>query len=75
MLSDALLSSPILVGEDGAAVPSGIAGLEYGVDPNEDPELALVRILQVIITFKVINIQLNTQELCQIISHHELYFK
>lgn len=41
MLSDALLSSPVIVGEDGsgAAMPSGF---EFGVDPNEDPELALV---------------------------------
>ena len=38
-LSDALISSPIIV-EDGAAVPG--AGFEFGVDPNEDPELALV---------------------------------
>ena len=43
MLSDALVSSPIIVGEDGTgAVPSGMGGFEFGVDPNEDPELALV---------------------------------
>ena len=40
-LSDALISSPIIV-EDGGAVPG--AGFEFGVDPNEDPELALVSI-------------------------------
>ena len=41
MLSDALLSSPVIVGEDGTgATMSG--GYEFGVDPNEDPELALV---------------------------------
>ncbi|XP_039965553.1 26S proteasome non-ATPase regulatory subunit 4 [Bactrocera neohumeralis] len=41
-LSDALLSSPIIQGEDGmgGAGLSG-AGYEFGVDPNEDPELAL----------------------------------
>jgi len=39
-LSDALISSPIIV-EDGA-VPG--AGFEFGIDPNEDPELALVGI-------------------------------
>nr|XP_036216872.1 26S proteasome non-ATPase regulatory subunit 4 isoform X3 [Bactrocera oleae] len=41
-LSDALLSSPIIQGEDGmgGAGLSG-AGFEFGVDPNEDPELAL----------------------------------
>ncbi|ELT94296.1 hypothetical protein CAPTEDRAFT_179091 [Capitella teleta] len=42
MLSDALISSPIVVGEDGTgAVPSGMSGFEFGIDPNEDPELAL----------------------------------
>merc|ERR1712223_580528 len=40
-LSDALVSSPIVQGEDGSgAVPTG-GGFEFGVDPNEDPELAL----------------------------------
>lgn len=42
VLSDALLSSPIVVGEDGAVPGMGSAGFEFGVDPNEDPELALV---------------------------------
>jgi len=42
MLSDALVSSPIIVGEDGTgAVPGGMGGFEFGVDPNDDPELAL----------------------------------
>jgi len=40
-LSDALVSSAIVQGEDGSgAVPQG-SGFEFGVDPNEDPELAL----------------------------------
>lgn len=41
-LSEALVSSPIIQGEDGlgGAGLSG-AGFEFGVDPNEDPELAL----------------------------------
>jgi len=40
-LSDALVSSAIVQGEDGSgAVPTG-SGFEFGVDPNEDPELAL----------------------------------
>lgn len=40
LLSDALISSPLLQGEDGA--PSGMEyGSEYGFDPNSDPELAL----------------------------------
>nr|KAG5695241.1 hypothetical protein BaRGS_008069 [Batillaria attramentaria] len=41
MLSDALLSSPVIVGEDGSGAPI-TGGFEFGVDPNEDPELALV---------------------------------
>ncbi|KAJ3318197.1 proteasome regulatory particle base subunit rpn10, partial [Gonapodya sp. JEL0774] len=44
ILSDILLSSPIISGEDG--VPAGLAssgggGFEFGVDPTLDPELAL----------------------------------
>lgn len=42
LLSDALISSPILQGEDGAA-PGMEYASEYGFDPNSDPELALVR--------------------------------
>uniref|UniRef100_A0A6M2DS62 26S proteasome non-ATPase regulatory subunit 4 n=1 Tax=Xenopsylla cheopis TaxID=163159 RepID=A0A6M2DS62_XENCH len=38
-LSDALVSSPVIQGEGGAG-PSGV-GFEFGVDPNDDPELAL----------------------------------
>ncbi|XP_014781403.1 26S proteasome non-ATPase regulatory subunit 4 [Octopus bimaculoides] len=41
MLSDALSSSAIVVGEDGAAPGLNIVSYEFGVDPNEDPELAL----------------------------------
>jgi len=41
-LSDALISSPVIQGEDGlGAAGLGGAGYEFGVDPNEDPELAL----------------------------------
>lgn len=41
-LSDALLSSPIIQGEDGSGGAGlGTSGFEFGVDPNEDPELAL----------------------------------
>lgn len=41
-LSEALISSPIIQGEDGlGAAGIGGAGFEFGVDPNEDPELAL----------------------------------
>jgi hypothetical protein len=40
LLSDALISSPVIVGEDGAGAIT--AGFEFGIDPNEDPELALV---------------------------------
>jgi 26S proteasome regulatory subunit N10 len=40
-----LISSPIIAGEDG--VPAGFtagggSNFEFGVDPNLDPELALV---------------------------------
>ncbi|XP_052871905.1 26S proteasome non-ATPase regulatory subunit 4 [Anopheles cruzii] len=42
VFSDALLSSPIIQGEDGSGGAGlGGAGFEFGVDPNEDPELAL----------------------------------
>ena len=43
MLSEALITSPIIVGEDGVG-PSGmgnVSGFEFGFDPNEDPELAM----------------------------------
>lgn len=42
MLSEALMNSPILVGEDGSGAGLSAVGFEFGVDPNEDPELALV---------------------------------
>lgn len=41
ILSDALISSPVVVGEDGAGSVEYGAGFEFGVDPNADPELAL----------------------------------
>ncbi|KAI9533302.1 26S proteasome non-ATPase regulatory subunit 4 [Dissostichus eleginoides] len=40
-LADALLSSPILAGEGGAALGLGAGEFEFGVDPSADPELAL----------------------------------
>ena len=40
LLSEVLLSSPIMAGEDGA--PMG-QGFEFGIDPTEDPELAMVQ--------------------------------
>lgn len=43
VLSEALITSPIIQGEDGqGAANLGGAGFEFGFDPNEDPELALV---------------------------------
>jgi len=40
-LSDALVSSAIVQGEDGSGVVPTGSGFEFGIDPNEDPELAL----------------------------------
>jgi len=41
-LTDALVNSPILQTEDGAPIGSlGGGGFDFGVDPNDDPELAL----------------------------------
>merc|ERR1712142_1166754 len=42
-LSDALVSSPIVQGEDGSGGVGGGsgAGFEFGVNPDDDPELAL----------------------------------
>lgn len=46
LLSDMLISTPIIAGEDGAAGNFGGAGsggdFEFGIDPSLDPELALV---------------------------------
>ncbi|EDO31082.1 predicted protein [Nematostella vectensis] len=41
ILSNALVSSAIVVGEDGAGAMDMGSGFEFGVDPNADPELAL----------------------------------
>ena len=41
LLSEALINSPIIVGEDGSGAGLQATGFEFGVDPNEDPELAL----------------------------------
>jgi 26S proteasome regulatory subunit N10 len=43
LLSEVLLSSPILAGEDGAPLAPMGQGFEFGIDPTEDPELAMVR--------------------------------
>ena len=40
-LADALISSPILAGEDGAMLGLGASDFEFGVDPSADPELVL----------------------------------
>ena len=41
-LTDALLNSPILQSEDGAPMGGmGGGGFDFGIDPNDDPELAL----------------------------------
>lgn len=41
ILSDALLSSPVIVGEDGTGAVGLSSGGMFDIDPNEDPELAL----------------------------------
>lgn len=47
LLSDMILSSPILMGEDGVpppglgAIGGDSSGFEFDIDPNLDPELAL----------------------------------
>ena len=43
LLSDIILSSPILTDEDGAPLAPPGQGFEFGIDPTEDPELAMVR--------------------------------
>ena len=57
LLSDALISSPILSGDRSSSIPdeltvagdgaipsgSGTNNFEFGVDPSLDPELAMVR--------------------------------
>merc|ERR1719232_991315 len=40
-LSDALVSSPIVQGEDGMGGAAPAGGFEFGVNPEDDPELAL----------------------------------
>jgi len=40
-LSDALVSSPIVQGEDGMGGGAPASGFEFGVNPDDDPELAL----------------------------------
>lgn len=54
-LTEALVSSPICRGEDGAAAPvvtAGGGGFEFGIDPEDDPDLALVIICTVRLMFK-----------------------
>ena len=57
------MTSPIVIDEDGAA-PAGFSGgnndFEFGVDPNIDPELALVRkIYNNLILYMIISLQKN----------------
>ncbi len=43
LLSEVLMSSPILAGEDGVPLAPMGQGFEFGIDPTQDPELAVVR--------------------------------
>ncbi|EPB78859.1 ribosomal protein L9 domain protein [Ancylostoma ceylanicum] len=45
ILTEALISSPVCRGEDGGNAPvvGAGGGFEFGVDPEDDPDLALVR--------------------------------
>ena len=47
MLSDILINSPVMVGEDGVPIgmASGGSGFDFSMDPMaaDDPELAMVR--------------------------------
>lgn len=57
VLSEALISSPIIQGEDGqGAANLGGAGFEFGFDPNEDPELALVSSTKLMFDYLFISI-------------------
>lgn len=65
LLSDAIISSPILSGDRSASIPEefggtgegagpsaaagGASNFEFGVDPSLDPELAMVRLLASVI--------------------------
>lgn len=41
VLSEALITSPLIGGDGAGPSGSGLSSFEFGVDPNEDPELAL----------------------------------
>lgn len=45
MLSEALVHSPIVAGEDGQPSVMGGTGFGFDFNPEEDPELALVSLL------------------------------
>lgn len=42
-LMEAIGASPICRGEDGGNAVGGAGAFEFGVDPEDDPDLALVR--------------------------------
>ena len=47
-LREVLATSAVCRGEDGNVIgggAAGAAGFEFGIDPEEDPDLALVRLL------------------------------
>ncbi len=70
LLSEALMSSPVVVGEDGSgAPPANMAGFEFGIDPNEDPELALVRFC----TFLEKRDEIFLQRVCRRVERRQIY--
>ncbi len=56
LLSDVLMSSPILADEDGAPLAPMGQGFEFGIDPTEDPELAMVGRHRVYMSFIVLGL-------------------
>lgn len=60
LLSDMLISTPIIAGEDGAAGNFGASSggdFEFGIDPSLDPELALVSDNNLLVCVYILNLR------------------